>query len=75
MLNGCNVDGKEYIEYDQIEINGSKYVYLFNEEDNNDYMIRKLVGDDYVALNDDKEFELALTYFLKKHKDLIETEN
>lgn len=72
MLNSCDFDGKEYIEYDQIKINGDIYAYLFNEADNNDYMIRKIVGDNYEALKDDKEFELALTYFLKKHKDLIE---
>lgn len=72
MLNSCDFDGKEYIEYDQIKINGNIYAYLFNEADNNDYMIRKIVGDNYEALKDDKEFELALTYFLKKHKDLIE---
>lgn len=75
MLNYCTVDGKDYIEYDIIEIDGNKYAYLLNEEDNSDYMIRKLVEDNYEVLKDENEFDLALTYFLKKHKDLIETEN
>lgn len=75
MHNYCNIDGKDYIEFDVIEINGNKYAYLINEKENEDYFIRKLVNDNYEPLTDEKEFELALTYFLKKHNDLIEIEN
>lgn len=66
------IDGVVYDEVDLIEVNGNKYAYLVNENDEDDFVIRKVVNEEYTALNDKTEYELALMYYLKKHKDEIE---
>ncbi len=66
------IDGVLYDEVDLIEVNGNKYAYLVNENDEDDFVIRKVVNEEYTALNDKTEYELALMYYLKKHKDEIE---
>lgn len=66
------IDGVVYDEVDLIEVNGNKYAYLVNENDEDDFVIRKVVNEEYTALNDKTEYELALMYYLKKHKDEVE---
>ena len=66
------IDGVLYDEVDLIEVNGNKYAYLVNENDEDDFVIRKVVNEEYTALNDKTEYELALMYYLKKHKDEVE---
>ncbi len=72
------INNKTYIEVDQVEIKGTTYVYLSNFLDDNDFLIRKLGVEDgkiyYERLKDDKEFELAMMYFTKKHKNMINSE-
>lgn len=69
------IDNKSYIEIDKISKNGKTYVYLINSIDKTDFIIRKLValnGDiHYKGLDNDKEFDLALMYFTKKHESIL----
>ncbi len=68
-------DGNEYIILDEIDIDGVKYVYLTTEEDETKFKIRKvqMAGniEMYVGLDSDSEFDKAMLYFTKNHKDEI----
>lgn len=71
--NVTNINGKDYIEVDTIDVNGIKYVYLSNENDDKDYLILKVISDNgkefYDKIESDEEFELVLLNFTKKHKE------
>lgn len=77
-VNVVSLNGKNYMEVDKIEENGNTYVYLSNKDDEKDFCIRKLVAREdkvfYEGLKDNDEFDLALMYFVKKHKNFIENE-
>lgn len=72
------IDNKSYIEIDKIVKNGKTYVYLVNSIDKTDFIIRKLVAENgeiyYVGLDSNKEFDLALMYFTKKHEEVLSEE-
>lgn len=72
-VNVTNINGKDYIEVDTIDVNGIKYVYLSNENDDKDYLILRVVNDNgkdfYDKIERDEEFELVLLNFTKKHKE------
>ncbi len=69
-------DGNEYLIIDEIEIDGINYVYLSNGEDNENFRVRKnkKVGniEMLVGLDSDQEFDKAMLYFVKNHKDDLE---
>lgn len=60
------IDGHDYIIAKKIEIAGSTYLYLVNENDIMDYMIQKVIVEDgaeyIIGLNSEKEFELVQAY-------------
>ena len=58
-------DNNNYILIDEKTINNNKYVFLVNEEKNDDFVIRKLVNDSLVGLNDELEFNDVLIHFIK----------
>lgn len=66
-------DGEEYIILDEIDIDDDRYVYLSNENGNHKFKIRKtkMVGniEMFVGLDSDDEFDKAMLYFIKKHKN------
>lgn len=72
-VNVTNINGKDYIEVDTIDVNGIKYVYLSNENDDKDYLILKVISGNgkefYDKIESDEEFELVLLNFTKKHKE------
>ena len=66
-------DGKIYLVIDKIENNDYSYVYLSNEEDENDFFIRKEVIEEdetryLVSLDNEEEFNKALELFQEKNK-------
>ena len=69
-------DGNEYMIIDEIEIDDINYVYLSNGENNENFRVRKnkKVGniEMLVGLDSDQEFDKAMPYFVKKHKDDLE---
>ncbi len=74
-VNVTDIDGKEYIELDTIEVNGSKYVYLVSTNDDKDFLINKIVLDNgkeyYEGLESNEEFQIVLLNFIKKNKNVI----
>lgn len=74
-VNVTDIDGKEYIELDTIEVKGSKYVYLVSTNDDKDFLINKIVLDNgkeyYESLESNEEFQIVLLNFIKKNKSVI----
>lgn len=74
-VNVTDIDGKEYIELDTVEVNGSKYVYLVSTNDDKDFLINKIVLDNgkeyYESLESNEEFQIVLLNFIKKNKSVI----
>ena len=61
----------EYSIIDTMIINNITYYYLTNPTDVEDFCIRKIIIENneelVVGLDDEKEFDIALTEFAKKH--------
>lgn len=74
-VNVTDIDGKEYIELDTVEVKGSKYVYLVSTIDDKDFLINKIVLDNgkeyYESLESNEEFQIVLLNFIKKNKSVI----
>lgn len=74
-VNVTDIDGKEYIELDIVEVKGSKYVYLVSTNDDKDFLINKIVLDNgkeyYESLESNEEFQIVLLNFIKKNKSVI----
>ena len=74
-VNVTDIDGKEYIELDTVEVKGSKYVYLVSTNDDKDFLINKIVlanGKEYYeSLESNEEFQIVLLNFIKKNKSVI----
>lgn len=77
------IDGHDYIIAKRIEIAGTTYLYLVNENDILDFIIQKLIvedGEEYItSLDSDKEFDLVQAYiqrdFLKHLKGKIKSDS
>ena len=74
-VNVTDIDGKEYIELDTVEVKGSKYVYLVSTNDDKGFLINKIVLDNgkeyYESLESNEEFQIVLLNFIKKNKSVI----
>ena len=74
-VNVTDIDGKEYIELDTVEVNDSKYVYLVSTNGDKDFLINKIVLDNgkeyYEGLESNEEFQIVLLNFIKKNKSVI----
>lgn len=74
-VNVTDIDGKEYIELDTVEVKGSKYVYLVSTNDDKNFLINKIVLDNgkeyYESLESNEEFQIVLLNFIKKNKSVI----
>lgn len=74
-VNVTDIDGKEYIELDAVEVSNSKYVYLVSTNDDKDFLINKIVIDNgkeyYEGLESNEEFQIVLLNFIKKNKSVI----
>ena len=66
LVNFYTIDDKDYIVVNEIDYNNKHYVYLVNENDTNDIMIRIEKGEYLEPLEDEKEFEELLNLFIKK---------
>lgn len=77
------IDGHDYIIAKRIEIAGTTYLYLFNEDDILDFIIQKIVvedGEEYITgLDSEKEFDLVQAYiqrdFLMQLKGKLKSDN
>lgn len=68
-------NGVEYTEVDSLIYNNNKYVLLSNIKNVKDSCIRKIIFEDneeYIyRLDDDNEFDIVLSLFVKKNEDLF----
>ncbi len=63
-------DGQDYFIIDEITENNISYLYLTNENNEEDFCIRKMgKGNEVFKLDNEIEFDKALLYFTKKHKN------
>lgn len=76
-VEATEIDNITYVELDKIDIKDVTYVLLVNQDDSHDFCIKKLVVENgiiyYASLDSDKEFDLALMKFTKKHSDLLKS--
>lgn len=61
-------DGKNCIVIKELIIEGIKYVYLVNAENNKDYIIRKEINNELVGLDNETEFKKAMAYLIIKQR-------
>ena len=63
-------NGQDYIIIAEKKHNDFKYVYLVNEDNSDDFCIRKVIMEDdeeiLSGLDDEKEFNLAVSLFNEK---------
>lgn len=64
-------DSKSYIIIDSFEFNNSKYLYLFNEESKEAFLV-KIINDTLYQIEDDNEFNNVLNELVNKNKDKID---
>lgn len=72
-VNVVNIDGIDYIVLDEIFIDNTKYVYLVNENDEEDFFINKIIikeGKEYLTgLNTEEEAKKAMQAYADKNAD------
>ena len=64
-----NIDNKEYALIDTIKSEENTYNYFINTEDTMDFCILKESDEDYISLDNESEFNKALSLYKDKHKD------
>ena len=66
------LDDKKYLVVDTIEANNVKYVYFVDDDDDNDFFVRKEVTENeekfLIGLDGDQEYDKAMNLFIEKHK-------
>ena len=60
-------DGINYIITETIRFGDNEYLYLTNENDVNDFCIRKIVNDEIIGLEDENEYNKALLLINEKY--------
>ena len=62
------VDGKEYVMMNKVIIDNTTYLFLINEANPDDLLLRKIVNgndDELVPLEDEKEVSKVLEFYAK----------
>ncbi len=74
--NVASLNGKDYIEADTVNFRDNTYVFLVNEKNEKDFLVRKITSEGdktfYEPLETKEEFEVVMLMFTKKHKEVIE---
>lgn len=72
-INCVTINDIDYIILDEINIEGIRYVYLVNENDENDLLIRRVTienGEEYLdLLHNQDEINKALIHYYNRHKN------
>ena len=64
-VNYFEINGNNYIIVNEVNYSNNHYVYLVNEDDENDMMIKKLNGDMLEPLTSREEFNELLKLLIK----------
>ena len=65
LVNYLEIDGKDYIIVNEIDYRGSHYVYLVNENDEKDIMIKKYNNEILEPLKSKEEVNELLSLLVK----------
>lgn len=65
LVNYFEIDNKVYIIVNEVDYNGKHYVYLVNENDQDDMMIKRLNEDMLEPLTSREEFNELLKLLIK----------
>ena len=65
LVNYLEIDGKDYIIVNEVDYKGSHYVYLVNENDENDIMIKKYNNEILEPLSSKEEVNELLSLLTK----------
>ena len=65
LVNYLEIDGKDYIIVNEVDHKGSHYVYLVNEKDENDIMIKKYNNEILEPLSSKEEVNELLSLLTK----------
>lgn len=57
-------NGNNYMVMEKQEFNNQQYLFLVNENNKSDFVIRKIVGDNLVGLTDENELTNVLKRFI-----------
>lgn len=63
-VNVYEVDGVEYIELAQVNLENNKYIILGNENDDEDILVQKVISEDeFASLESEEEILKVLNQF------------
>lgn len=65
-------DGINYLILKEQEVEGSKYLYLVNVNDEEDFVIRKEVGDELIGLTEEEFDKVVRVIISEEIKELEE---
>ena len=65
LVNYFEIDDKIYIIVNEVDYNGKHYVYLVNENDSDDMMIKRLNGNMLEPLTSKEEFNELFKLLIK----------
>lgn len=65
LVNYLEIDGKDYIIVNEVDYNGVHYVYLVNEKDEKDIMIKKYNNEILEPLSSKEEVNELLSLLTK----------
>lgn len=65
LVNYYRINDKDYLLINEIDYKSKHYVYLVNESDPKDILIRNLIGNELIPLDSEKEFIEILKQFIK----------
>ena len=70
-LDFVTLDNKEYLVIDEIKHNDINYIYLVNNKNSKDFVIRKEKDDLLVGLDNEEEFNEVMKSFINKNIEEI----
>lgn len=65
LVNYYTIEGKDYLIVNEVDYNNNHYVYLINELENDDIMIRKVVNDFLEPLDSEEELFNVMKLIMK----------
>ena len=65
LVNYYKINDKDYLLINEIDFNDKHYVYLVNENDPKDILVRSLKGDNLIPLETEQELIEVLKQFVK----------
>lgn len=65
IVNYYEIDGKDYLVVNELDYNSNHYIYLINELDSEDMMVRKIINERLEPLETEEELVEVLKLLIK----------